>query len=391
MKNVGGVKKDFGHLGDMFNIEDKSNRYQIIWDLGRRCSYACSYCPPHRNNKTSSFVNYDILCKSMDGVAEYATLYDTFRKRPAKKKLSFTGGEPTVHPDFFRFLQYVKTEYPDFSRGLTTNGWFQNTVLDKVLSLTTGGTLSYHCEATDKQKKQVISNAIVLREKYKVNVMFHKDFFEECIDVCEKLEKNSVDYIPRIIGDEESDEKAIELGYAHRYNRDHMKWFRNYWKQKGQNVTESGDSQKGLGRPCCGGRCFRADGVDSYFLPDTNFLGWNCMVNWYFLFLNSELDAVYTHQTCGVNLNGEVAPLGKISEFDKIIDMLADELYQKNVPMITCPKTFCGCGMCITKSKTNISSMFNDHVIEELNFKKIPQKNSNFYTDITVKRLFETV
>ena len=92
-------------------IEDQSNRYQIIWDLGRRCSYACTYCPPHRNNKTSPFVSYDKLCKTMDGVAEYALLYDEFRKKPAKKKLSFTGGEPTVHPDFFKFLKYCKQEY----------------------------------------------------------------------------------------------------------------------------------------------------------------------------------------------------------------------------------------------------------------------------------------
>ena len=70
----------------MYSIEDKSNRYQILWDLGRRCSYACTYCPPHRNNKTSAFVNYETLCKSMDGVAEYALLYDSFRKKPAKKK-----------------------------------------------------------------------------------------------------------------------------------------------------------------------------------------------------------------------------------------------------------------------------------------------------------------
>ena len=361
----------------MRNIEDQSNRYQIIWDLGRRCSYACSYCPPHRNNKTSSFVSYETLCKTMDGVADYANLYDQFRKKDAKKKLSFTGGEPTVHPDFFRFLSYVKKVYPDFSRGLTTNGWFSNSVLDKVLSLTTGGTLSYHCESTDKQKKQVVQNAIALREKYKVNVMFHKDYFWECVDVCETLEKNGVDFIPRIIGDEESNEKAIEMGYAHRYDREQMKWFRNYWKQRGQNVTESGDTQRGLGRPCCGGRCFKADGVDSYFLPSTNFLGWSCMVNWYFLFLNSELDAVYTHQTCGVSLNGKVEPLGKISDFDIIIDELAEQLYQKKAPMITCPKTFCGCGMCITKSKGNISDLFSKHVIEELDFVKIPQKESN--------------
>ena len=375
----------------MNNIEDQSNRYQIIWDLGRRCSYACTYCPPHRNNKTSAFVDYETLCKSMDGVVEYANLYDRFRKKPAKKKLSFTGGEPTVHPDFFRFLRYCKNEYPDFSRGLTTNGWFHNTVLDQVLNLTTGGTLSYHCESTDKQKKQVIKNAITLREKFKVNVMFHKDYFWECVDVCEKLEKNSVDYIPRIIGDEESNEKAIEMGYAHRYDREQMKWFRNYWKQRGQNVTESGDSQKGLGRPCCGGRCFKADGVDSYFLPDTNFLGWSCMVNWYFLFLNSELDAVYTHQTCGVSLNGRVEPLGKISNFDILVDDLADQLYQKKAPMITCPKTFCGCGMCITKSKTDISQMFHKHVIDELDYEKVSQKKSAWETDLTVKRMFETI
>ena len=202
----------------MNTIEDQSNRYQIIWDLGRRCSYACTYCPPHRNNKTSAFVDYETLCKSMDGVAEYALLYDSFRKKPAKKKLSFTGGEPTVHPGFFKFLKYVKNEYPDFSRGLTTNGWFGNHVIDKILSLPTGGTISYHCESTAKQKQQVISNAIYLREKYKVNVMFHKDYFWECVDVCEKLEKNSVDFVPRIIGDDNpNDKKSIELGYTHIY------------------------------------------------------------------------------------------------------------------------------------------------------------------------------
>ncbi len=373
-------------------IEDRSNRYQIIWDLGRRCSYACTYCPPHRNNKTSSFVSYETLCKSMNSVAEYALLYDTFRREPALKKLSFTGGEPTVHPDFFKFLKYAKNEYPEFSRGLTTNGWFGNHVLDKILSLTTGGTISYHCESTKKQKKQVISNAIYLKEKYKVNVMFHKDYFWECVDVCETLEKNSVDYVPRIIGDDHPDDKkSIELGYTHKYNKDQMKWFRNYWKQRGQDVKEKGNTQKGLGRPCCGGRCFKADGMDSYFLPDTNFMGWNCMVNWYFLFLNSEADRVWTHQTCGVNLNGDVAPLGKISEFDKIIDDLADSLYQKKVPMITCPKTFCGCGMCITKTNDNIDEMFNRHVKEQLNYEIVSQKESNWNIDLTVKRLFENV
>ena len=52
----------------------------------------------------------------MDGVADYANLYDQFRKKDAKKKLSFTGGSDRTSR-FFRFLTYVKKVYPDFSRG----------------------------------------------------------------------------------------------------------------------------------------------------------------------------------------------------------------------------------------------------------------------------------
>ena len=100
-------------MDNVKNIEDQSNRYQIIWDLGRRCSYACSYCPPHRNNKTSAFVSYETLCNTMDYIADYANLYDQFRKEDALKKLSFTGGEPTVHPDFFKFLKYVPAASPN--------------------------------------------------------------------------------------------------------------------------------------------------------------------------------------------------------------------------------------------------------------------------------------
>ena len=59
--------------------------------------------------------------------------------------------------------------------------------------------------------------------------------------------------------------------------------------------------------------------------------------------------------------------------------------------MITCPKDFCGCGMCITKSNEGIDEMFNRHTIDELNFTPVSQKESNFETDITVKRLFEEI
>ena len=362
-------------------IEDQSRRYQIIWDLGRRCTYACSYCPPHRNNKWSPMASLDELKSTLDDVVEYALLYDEFRNVPSLKKVSFTGGEPTANPIFTDFLRYMKQTYPDFSRGVTTNGWFSRKKADELVELSSGGTISYHCESTDDMKKQVIENCIAMKDKYKVNVMFHKDYFDECIKVTEKLDAHGVEFVPRIIGDDHPDDKkSIELGYTQIYSREQMKWMRNYWREKGQEVSDSG-----FGRPCCGGRKFLHNGKESTFLTDTNFYGWNCMVNWYFLFLNQEADRVWTHQTCGVNLNGDVAPLGKISEFDKIIETLADDLYQKRVPMITCPKTHCGCGMCITKSK-DIGEMFDRHT-HDLTYYDMPISTKEY---VTTKSVFTT-
>ena len=42
----------------------------------------------HRNNKTSAFVSYETLCNTMDYMADYANLYDQFRKEDALKELS---------------------------------------------------------------------------------------------------------------------------------------------------------------------------------------------------------------------------------------------------------------------------------------------------------------
>lgn len=373
-------------------IEDQANRFQIIWDLGRRCSYSCSYCPPHRNNKWSPFVDLKALKKTMDSVHEYVSIYDAFRDEPTKRKLSFTGGEPTVHPHFFDFLKYLADTYPKYSRGLTTNGWFGEKMLARVKECTTTGTISYHCEATDKMKQTVVYNAIALKDNYKVNVMFHKDYFDECVKVCETFDKEKVTYIPRIIGDEgDSSRKEYDkkLGYAHDYNDEQMTWFRNYWKSKKQNVTNKGSDLKGLGRPCCGGRCFTADGnKETYFLPSTNFYGWSCMVNWYFLYLHSEADAVWTHQTCAVSTTGKVEPLGKISEFDKIIDDLEHNFYVKReIPIITCPKQYCGCGMCVTKAESYdlFKPMFDKATKFNLQSYPVEQQESSFFGDQTIR------
>ena len=46
--------------------------FSVVWDLGRRCTYACTYCLDLE--AINFFVNLDALKKTLDGVVEYGQL-----------------------------------------------------------------------------------------------------------------------------------------------------------------------------------------------------------------------------------------------------------------------------------------------------------------------------
>ncbi len=117
---------------------------------------------------------------------------------------------------------------------------------------------------------------------------------------------------------------------------------------------------RSIGRMCCGGRDLSCQTVHSEkdqwdeikFAKNTNFKGWKCMINWFFLHIEQEKDIVFHHQTCRTSLNSVEEPIGKVSEFSKIISKLKDHLYgNMEIPYITCPHDLCGCGMCVPKAK----------------------------------------
>lgn len=341
-------------------INAPHEKMQIIWDLGRRCTYACSYCLGHRSNTWSPMAGWDDLVKTLHFIESYCDLYDFYRTpKPFDKKhlntISFTGGEPTINPNFFKLIDYGYKNLDDkFTFSLTTNGAFSRARAEKIKSYGMNGTISYHCEAEQKTKDLVIENILLLKNKFSVNVMFHQDYFNECVELCDTLKKEGVKFTPRVIGDSEDVEAAIKAGTAHVYTKDQTNWFKNFFGSK--NKSDSDGNYSTLGRACCGGRKFCTRNSDKWtedvsFLENTNFYNWNCFINWYFLFINSELDLVWTHQTCGVNLNNEVGPLGKISESDKILEDLEKRFINDNMPVIRCPKMHCGCGMCVTKTK----------------------------------------
>ena len=94
------------------------------------------------------------------------------------------------------------------------------------------------------------------------------------------LESEGVSYVPRPIGDDDpNDITSKMLGYTHEYNTEQQQYFKDHF----------GERNKSLGSPCCGGRTFSMDGSSCNYVSDNNFIGFKCFVNYYFLFINSDL------------------------------------------------------------------------------------------------------
>lgn len=93
---------------------------KVEWNLGKRCNYDCSYCPASIHDNSSPHTDIEILKATVD---KLTTLGKPIR-------LSFTGGEPTVHPKFAELIKYCN------HKGIN---W---------ISVTTNGTLPYEFYAS---------------------------------------------------------------------------------------------------------------------------------------------------------------------------------------------------------------------------------------------------
>jgi len=364
--------------------------FQVTWDLGRRCNYDCSYCPAHRHDNFSPHASLDELKSAVDFLFEYIDVY--MEKRSYKHtSISFTGGEPTVNPNFIPFVKYLKEEYEAKYQdkwacgfALTSNGAMSAKMANAVMENLGHITVSYHAESDNKLKQQVRDRIKQFHDAdYSIscNVMFHAAYFDECKDLCDYLHDLGVKYVPRIIG-EEPDSKS---NFAHMYTDEQLDYMKNYWTYKNAELNETQEEAAQLsnagektsekkklgmtiGRPCCGSRemCLSLNGESrkSTFVDLREFKGWHCSVNYFFLHLEQQTDSVFHHQTCQARFDQTRGPIGKISEGDKILADLKHKLSTNTLPTIICPKHTCGCGLCAPKSKyiDNYNKVMEGHL-----------------------------
>jgi MoaA/NifB/PqqE/SkfB family radical SAM enzyme len=340
----------------------------VTWDLGRRCNFDCSYCPAHRHDNFSPHATLDDLKNTTSDVFDYIKLISKYRINK-DFHISFTGGEPTVNPAFTEFSKFIRNEYEqqyknDFNLklSLTTNGAMSEQMAQAVIENFDYVTVSYHAEAKDANKRNVIDRIKTFKQSrigLKVNVMFHAEYFDECKQLCDTLKEHDVKFIPRLIGDD-PDSKSSQ---AHLYTEEHKKWLEEVWGIKVTNTT----------RPCCGGRTFGTCSSDKIeetnAIIDRQFKGWHCSVNWYFLHIEQQTGLVYHHQTCQATLDGRRGSIGTVRDFKDIIQDVEHKLKNNIMPVIVCPNSLCGCGLCTPKSSdknvllSSMSQVINDRNI----------------------------
>jgi sulfatase maturation enzyme AslB (radical SAM superfamily) len=366
------------------NLLDGHN-LTVTWDVGRRCNYDCTYCPAHRHDNFSPHASLETLQDTAKFVFEYGELLTRF-KTNKRLNLNFTGGEPTVNPNFLKFGEWLRDIYKEQYKNkfrlnltITSNGAFSRKMADSIIENYGFITISYHAEAHQKLKKQVVDNIYYLTEKkfpLKTNVMFHAEYFEECKDLCLQLDRDSIGFVPRLIGEHEDSHNS----FAHKYTDEQLAWFKEYWANKNAKLNESKVAKEAkvsheasavqteksqekklareLGRPCCGSRTMEVCSNDgewkkSQFLEFAKFRNWHCSVNWFFLHIEQQTDTIWHHQTCQARFDGTRGPIGSITENRKILDDLRTNIENNTMPVIQCPLgpgKHCGCGLCVPKA-----------------------------------------
>jgi len=144
---------------------------KIEWNLGKRCNYDCSYCPSSIHDNSSPHTDIEILKKTVDKLMTLG--------KPVR--LSFTGGEPCVHPKFLELVKYCK------HKGIT---W---------VSVTTNGTLPYEFYAALEADLIVFSIQLVYdwkrvfntvesvvdltNKKVIAQIMAHHDYMDAVVEL----------------------------------------------------------------------------------------------------------------------------------------------------------------------------------------------------------------
>lgn len=176
----------------------------INWNIGKRCNYSCSYCPPTVHDNFSPHMKFETFKSAIDKIMSSITV--------SRIQITFTGGEPTINPDFFKIIGYCKEK--EIRVFTNTNG---TCTAAKLLSLVEVGgvSISVHPEFTQEEKlvkkiNEVLKNNIT--GSLKVKYMLIPGGLDKCKNFVNLLPERTSNFKLSIepLVDKNNDRKILE-------------------------------------------------------------------------------------------------------------------------------------------------------------------------------------
>ena len=172
----------------------EKGRITIDWFLGKRCNFDCSYCTPHIHDNSSPHIPLDNLKYAVNALLE--------KIDPSRLKISFSGGEPTIHPQFDELCRYIhEAQVANFT--LISNGSRTADYYIGLFKYIKRCTFSQHFEFTKAsafiKKMKQINDSLPEKKHSLVQVMFHAKYFEDIKKSVEFYQKHGIRYTLRKI------------------------------------------------------------------------------------------------------------------------------------------------------------------------------------------------
>lgn len=125
--------------------------YQILWDIGRRCNYDCSYCWTSVHNRSDDHKDFNLLKETADDLIDNWAMGSSIR-------WNFGGGEPTLHPKFLNFLKHLKNKNQWIM--ITSNGTRDHKYWAEAVKYLNSINLSAHFDGLldDKDEDRFVRN-----------------------------------------------------------------------------------------------------------------------------------------------------------------------------------------------------------------------------------------
>jgi MoaA/NifB/PqqE/SkfB family radical SAM enzyme len=190
---------------------DHANSIKIEWNLGKRCNYDCSYCPSSIHDNTSPHTDIEILKTTIDQLTSLG--------KPIR--LSFTGGEPTVHPKFTELIKYARHKGASWI-SVTTNGtlpyeFYAGMSIDQLV-------FSLHLEYNWQRVYNTMSKvAEMTKIKTIAQIMCHHDHMNSAVTLFARC---LTDHIPATLRRIRWTQGDHDLFDDMRYHPDYLNWIK---------------------------------------------------------------------------------------------------------------------------------------------------------------------